>query len=416
MLLIQRLATFLFTPEASSRNSLKLKNPKLLFLRIMSGNLRPIRFGLNTFLLGIRRDNRFDFDAPPRRFLGRMAPASSARGSTSALRDGGQGAAAGSYVPVIVSIILLVLIVAAVGGGGFILARRLQSRLNISAASFSPTVSSLTDCFATGADCSVTEIRWPTTGSSEWSSPVQPDHVELAATEQAQRKAAWARFFTAHFDPRTHRRKQCISIPIPPRRSIVELVLQPEPSLNVASSHQLAFLFSLSKRTKRSDLDDAAGLAAVRAFDDHLLEKCCLLAEAATRDSTNTAPALACERCCAESVLECLCGSGALTSSSADGGCPCSKATVLAWSSKRHSAVASLRRKGSVQAVPRRQVIIRHGTGAYAIHGMEELSTLKQHAARNASKATGLSNLSVHLVFNGKPVYDEEDIFESSGL
>ena len=69
----------------------------------------------------------------------------------------------------------------------------------------------------------------------------------------------------------------------------------------------------------------------------------------------------------------------------------------------------------SVQAEPRRQVFIRHGTGEYAIHSLEELSTLKQQAARNASKATGLSNLSVHLVFNGKPVHDEGAIFDSLG-
>ena len=57
-----------------------------------------------------------------------MAPASSAQGSASALRD---GAAVGSSVPFIASIILFALIVAAVGRGRFILARRLQSRLDI---------------------------------------------------------------------------------------------------------------------------------------------------------------------------------------------------------------------------------------------------------------------------------------------
>ena len=75
------------------------------------------------------------FDAPPQRFLGRMAPASSARGSTSALRDSGPGAAAGNSVPFIASIVLLGIIVAAVGGGGLVLARRFQSRCSISAAS-----------------------------------------------------------------------------------------------------------------------------------------------------------------------------------------------------------------------------------------------------------------------------------------
>ena len=76
-----------------------------------------------------------------------MALASSARGSTSALRDSGPGAAAGSSVPFI-AIILLALMVAAVGGGGLILARRLQSLPNISAASLS-----------LGADGSVTYVH-----------------------------------------------------------------------------------------------------------------------------------------------------------------------------------------------------------------------------------------------------------------
>ena len=35
--------------------------------------------------------------------------------------------------------------------------------------------------------------RWPVKGSSGWSRPMLPDHAELAATEQAQREAAWAR-------------------------------------------------------------------------------------------------------------------------------------------------------------------------------------------------------------------------------
>ena len=44
------------------------------------------------------------------------------------------------------------------------------------------------------------------------------------------------------------------------------------------------------------DQNDAAGLA--------WSEKCCLLGEAAERELTNTAPALACERYCSESVLD----------------------------------------------------------------------------------------------------------------
>ena len=252
--------------------------------------------------------NLIRFDARPRRFLGRMALASSALDSASALRDSGPRSMAGSSVPFI-AIILLAFIVTGVGGGGFILARRWQSRPNISAASLS-----------LGADGSVTDkrlvtdTRWPVEGSR----PTLSHHAELVALEPAQREASWARRggrLTAQFDPRTHRQlptlvsDQGLSIRIPPRQSIVELVLQP--SLNAsafvrpaASSHQQVFIFSLSKSTT----DQTAGLSAERVFDNHLLEKYCLLAEADKRELMNTTPALACERCCAESVLDCLCG------------------------------------------------------------------------------------------------------------
>ena len=405
-----------------------------------------------------------------------MAPASSAQDRASALRDVGPGAPESS-VHFITYIIVFALIFAAVGGDGLFLARRRQSRLDISAASFSLTDSSLTYCSVTGADCSVTDIRWPIEGSSGWSPSIQKDHAELVASEQEQREAACSRgrglirrSLTAHFDSRTHRRKQCISVLIPPRRSIVELVLQPELSLNVSATealpYQQAFLYSLPRSATRFDQDDAVGLAAERAFDDHLLEKRCLLTEAVSRESKCTAPALACERCGAESVLDCLCGSEALTSSPAAGGCQCCssfaqpmllfhcrsaglqlcdfcvklkasqdcaarraqhdtsmKRILQNFSDAMHEKLQKLPDR-EVSRLPlhrdrihgRSQVIILHGTGAYAIHSLEELSTLKQQAASNASKATGLSNLSVHLVFNGKPVYDEEDIFESSGL
>ena len=79
-------------------------------------------------MFGIQR--YFRFDAPPLRLLRRMAPASSARGSASAPRDGGPGAAGGSSVPFIAPILLLALTVAAMGGNGLVLARRLQSRLD----------------------------------------------------------------------------------------------------------------------------------------------------------------------------------------------------------------------------------------------------------------------------------------------
>ena len=100
-------------------------------------------------MLGIRRYLRFD--APPLRFLGKMAPASSAWGGATALRDGGPGAAAGSSVPFIASIILLALIVAAVGGGGLFVVWHFQSR-NISAASPSSSL---------GADGSVADLTVP---------------------------------------------------------------------------------------------------------------------------------------------------------------------------------------------------------------------------------------------------------------
>ena len=69
---------------------------------------------------------------------------------------------------------------------------------------------------------------------------------------------------------------------------------------------------------------------------------------------------------------------------------------------------------GGVKAVPRRLVIIRH-----ALRRLEELASLKQHAGLsgglNAFKATGLSNVSIHLILNGKPVYDEGAILDNAG-
>ena len=118
-------------------------------------------------------------------------------------------------MPVIASVIILALIAStifhalnvAVGGGSVILAWRLQSRLDISAAS-----SSLSSLCADGSD-TVSAMRRPVQGFSGWSRPMLPDHADLAATEQAQREAARARrggrlirrALSAHFDPRTHR-------------------------------------------------------------------------------------------------------------------------------------------------------------------------------------------------------------------
>ena len=127
-----------------------------------------------------------------------------------------------------------------------------------------------------------------------------PDHAELAATEQAQREAAWAHPSIHHLDPRTHRhrldgssespasnqfqlptlvRDQRLSILIPPRRSIVELVLQP----SLTPSDQRPLLISRlssspslgERRVPLLPLSecDAADLAAERAFDEHFLAK-----------------------------------------------------------------------------------------------------------------------------------------------
>ena len=101
------------------------KITRLFSLGETFANLRFVWFGpdrracevrLRQCLLGIQRCIRFD--RPSRQLLVRMAPASSAGDSASALRDGGPSAAA------IASIILLALIVAAVGEGNLILKRR----------------------------------------------------------------------------------------------------------------------------------------------------------------------------------------------------------------------------------------------------------------------------------------------------
>ena len=70
----------------------------------------------------------------------------------------------------------------------------------------------------------------------------------------------------------THDRTQCISILIPPRRSTVELVLQPEPSLKAsataASSHQQVLLISLSRNTMRFDQDQESKCALSGSTDE----------------------------------------------------------------------------------------------------------------------------------------------------
>lgn len=135
---------------------------------------------------------------------------------------------------------------------------------------------------------------------SGWSQPLLPDHEELAALEQGQFEAARAkrgwrpisRELSSCFDKRTHRRLPAViapandggpPLPFPPipsapeRRSIVGLAL---PQCN-ASAHpqqqpQLAYIFALPNHGSDSCCtaqNDAAGLAAERAFAAHLLEK-----------------------------------------------------------------------------------------------------------------------------------------------
>ena len=64
----------------------------------------------------------------------------------------------------------------------------------------------------------------------------------------------------------------------------------------------------------------------------------------------------------------------------------------------------------------RRQVIIKLGTGAYAVNCSDNLDALKQLATLSAIEATGLSNISMFLTLNGKPVHDESSIFDGSGV
>ena len=61
-----------------------------------------------------------------------------------------------------------------------------------------------------------------------------------------------------------------------------------------------------------------------------------------------------------------------------------------------------------------RQIVVKVGAGAYAVHSYEELNTLKEQAALSACQATGISNLSMHILFKGSPVTDEAIIFDVS--
>ena len=81
-------------------------------------------------------------------------------------------------------------------------------------------------------------------------------------------------------------REAHLSIPILQRRSTMAPFLQPSRSAcsavwPAASSHQQAFLFSLSRNATRLNQDDVADLAAESAFDYDPLEKRMLLGAAA---------------------------------------------------------------------------------------------------------------------------------------
>ena len=66
----------------------------------------------------------------------------------------------------------------------------------------------------------------------------------------------------------------------------------------LASSHQQAFLFSLSRNATRFDHDEAAGLDAERAFEYHLLERrmsleaACVQTNAPSRCSNQRGPSI----------------------------------------------------------------------------------------------------------------------------
>ena len=119
-------------------------------------------------LLCIQRYTRFDH--PPQHLLisdHRLLP--HWPGTTPpSIVDGGPGAVARSSVPAIASIIVLALIVTAVGGGGFILTRRWQWRIDISADS--PSFGE--DDYV--AALTVSAIRWRDRGRSRCSHPRGP--------------------------------------------------------------------------------------------------------------------------------------------------------------------------------------------------------------------------------------------------
>ena len=318
-----------------------------------------------------------------------------------------------------------------------------------------------------GAACYVpvtSEGRWPANNHSGWSRPLLPDHAELAALEQRQLEAARARrgwrpisrALSSRFDKRTHRRLPADIMPAhngcdqvsfqqnttaaPERQSILGLAL---PQRNIsAQKQQLAYIFALPNHARDSwciAQNDAAGLAADRAFEAHLLEKSMLAEEeVAVRERNH-------DSSCSLSVN---CNDpGVPTTESAPGNsdgwewvdsfspCPVGdemlvvdisnnpeeqprKQATLEPGDKR--LFVELSQEEAACACPasniRRQVIIKLGTGAYTINSSDELDALKRQATLSALEATGLSNISMFLTFNGQPVCDESSIFDCSGV
>ena len=98
--------------------------------------------------------------------------------------------------------------------------------------------------------------------------PYAPDHAELAAKEQAQREAAWAR-----------RGRRLIVDPNVPLRLTVAPLLQPALSASsavwpAASSHQEAFLFSLSRNATGSTRMTLLALMPSTAADECTRQTC----------------------------------------------------------------------------------------------------------------------------------------------
>ena len=138
-------------------------------------------------------------------------------------------------------IILFALIVAAMGRGGLILAQRLQSLLDISAAS--PFAWRQRLCRCPDSVCDTLTVRRVVL-------PHAPDHSEFAAPQQVQREAARARRGgRLVVDPDAVSAVDCGTF----LAALTERLLG-----RPASSHQQDFLFSISRNATGFDQDDAA--------------------------------------------------------------------------------------------------------------------------------------------------------------